>query len=77
MIEYQITILDLCLEQDPNSRCIVETTDGHGKVFIIDEVTTEIKLSDEDIKRIVKQISNIDDVIIHLDTQLTRDDSRS
>ena len=34
-------ILDLCLEQDPNSRCAVETTGGHGKVFITDEVTTE------------------------------------
>ena len=62
-------ILDLCLEQDPNSRCAVETTGGHGKVFITGEVTTEAKLSDEDIKRIVKQISNVDDVIIHLDTQ--------
>ena len=34
-------ILDLCLEQDPNSRCAVETTGGHGKVFITGEVTTE------------------------------------
>ena len=48
---------------------MIETTGGHGKVFITGEVTTEAKLSDEDIKRIVKQISNVDDVIIHLDTQ--------
>ena len=62
-------ILDLCLEQDPNSRVAVETMGGHGKVFITGEVTTEAKLNDGDIKRIVKQISNIDDVTIHLETQ--------
>ena len=62
-------ILDLCLEQDPNSRVAVETMGGDGKVFITGEVTTEAKLNDGDIKRIVKQISNIDDVTIHLETQ--------
>ena len=62
-------ILDLCLEQAPNSRVAVETMGGHGKVFITGEVTTEAKLNDGDIKRIVKQISNIDDVTIHLETQ--------
>ena len=62
-------LLDLCLEQDPNSRCAIETMGGNQKVFITGEVTTEAKLTDGDIKRVVKQITNIDDVIIHLNTQ--------
>jgi len=62
-------LLDLCLEQDPNSRCAIETMGGNQKIFITGEVTTEAKLTDGDIKRVVKQITNIDDVIIHLNTQ--------
>jgi S-adenosylmethionine synthetase len=33
-------ILDACLEQDPNSRVAVETMGGHGKLFILGELTT-------------------------------------
>jgi S-adenosylmethionine synthetase len=34
-------ILDACLEQDQNSRVAVETMGGHGKLFILGEVSTE------------------------------------
>ena len=49
---------------------IIETTGGqYGKCSLQVRLQQRPKLSDEDIKRIVKQISNVDDVIIHLDTQ--------
>jgi len=33
-------ILDACLEQDPNSRVAIETMGGHGKIYVIGELTT-------------------------------------
>ena len=59
-------LLDLYLEGDPYSRCAIETMGGHGKVFITGEVTSKTELSDEQIKQVVKEISDIDDVTIHL-----------
>ncbi len=59
-------ILDDHLKNDPQSRCAVETCGGHSKVFITGEVTSEYKISDEKIKEIVKEIANVDDVIINL-----------
>lgn len=60
------TLLDLYLKGDPNSRCAIETAGGHGKVFITGEVTSNTEVSDDEIKNVVKDISNIDDVTIHL-----------
>ena len=62
-------ILDEHLKNDPYSRCAVETCGGHSKVFITGEVTSTFTISDERIKEIVKQISNVDDVIINLAKQ--------
>jgi len=60
------SILDKYLEQDPNSRCAIETMGGHGKVWITGEVTSTGDVSDSTIKEIVKDISDVDDVTIHL-----------
>ena len=59
-------LLDLYLEGDPNSRCAIETAGGHGKVFITGEVTSLTTVSDEQIRDVVKRISDVDDVIIHI-----------
>lgn len=63
------TLLDLHLEQDPNSRCAIETCGGNGKVFITGEVTSQADVSEDDIKTIVHNISGVEDVIIHLNQQ--------
>ena len=63
------TLLDKFLEQDPNSRCAIETMGGHGKVWITGEVTSNCIVTDEEIKRIVKEISGVEDVTIHLSKQ--------
>lgn len=42
-------ILDACLEQDPSTRCAVETMGGHGKVFITGELTTKAEINVEKI----------------------------
>jgi S-adenosylmethionine synthetase len=47
-------ILDQYLAQDPDSRVAVETVGGHGKVFVVGEVTSR---GDVDIEAIVKRIA--------------------
>jgi len=44
-------ILDECLRQDPYSRVAVETMGGHGKLFILGEVTTKAEFDSEKIAR--------------------------
>jgi len=63
------TLLDLHLEQDPNSRVAIETCGGNGKVFITGEVTSQANVSEDDIKKVVYDISEVNDVIIHLNQQ--------
>jgi S-adenosylmethionine synthetase len=63
------TLLDKFLEQDPNSRCAIETMGGHGKVWITGEVTSKGNLSDDEIIQVVKDISGVEDVTIHLSKQ--------
>ena len=46
-------ILDECLRQDLNSRVAVETVGGHGKLFIIGELTTTAKI---DVAKIARQV---------------------
>ncbi len=46
-------ILDACLEQDPNTRCAVETMGGHGKVFIAGELNTKAEI---DVEKIAQEI---------------------
>lgn len=59
-------ILDRHLENDPYARCAVETCGGHGKVFITGEITSTYKITDDEVKQLVKDIADIDDVIVHL-----------
>lgn len=47
-------ILDAYLEQDPNSRVAVETVGGHGKVFVVGEVTSEALV---EVKPIIKRLA--------------------
>ena len=63
------TLLDLYLQGDPNSRVAIETCWGNGKVFITGEVTSNTEVSDDDIKTIVHNISGVEDVTIHLNSQ--------
>lgn len=44
-------ILDACLEQDPHSRCGIETMGGKGKIFITGEITSNAKVDVEAITR--------------------------
>ena len=63
------TLLDLHLQQDPTSRVAIETCGGNGKVFITGEVTSQANISENDIKKVVYDISEVNDVIIHLNSQ--------
>src|SRR3989339_214525 len=58
-------ILDECLRQDPYSRVAVETMGGHGKLFILGEVTTKAKFDPEKIAReVYREIGYEDDLEI-------------
>ena len=63
------TLLDKFLEQDPNSRCAIETMGGHGKVWITGEVSSEGNISNDETIEIVRDISGVEDVTIHLSKQ--------
>lgn len=58
------TILDACLEQDPNSRVAIETMGGHGKVFVSGEITTNADIGP--IKYLVKNVCGIDNVVTNI-----------
>jgi S-adenosylmethionine synthetase len=58
------TILDACLEQDPNSRVAVETMGGHGKVFVTGEITTNADIGP--LKYLVKNVCGIDNVTTNI-----------
>ena len=57
------TLLDLYLEQDPNSRVAIETCGGMGEVYITGEVTSNADVSEEKITEVVKEIVK-DDIIV-------------
>jgi S-adenosylmethionine synthetase len=62
-------ILDECLRQDPDSRVAVETAGGHGKLFIVGEISSRAKFDAAEIARSVyKKIGYNDelDIIVHL-----------
>ena len=48
------SILDVCLEQDPNSRVAIETAGGHGHIHITGEITTNADIGP--IKNIVRRV---------------------
>lgn len=58
------TILDACLEQDPDSRVAIETMGGHGKVFVSGEITTNADIGP--IKYLVKNVCGIDNVTTNI-----------
>ena len=57
------TLLDLYLEQDPNSRVAIETCGGMGEVYVTGEVTSNADVSEEKITEVVKEIVK-DDIIV-------------
>jgi S-adenosylmethionine synthetase len=58
------TLLDLHLEQDPNSRCAIETMGGNMEVYISGEVTSNYKISQEEIEDIVHEITKDDKIMV-------------
>ena len=54
------TLLDLHLQHDPNSRVAIETCGGNGLVYVTGEVTSEYKITDEQIESVVKDITTDD-----------------
>ena len=65
------TLLDLHLTHDPNSRVAIETAGGNGLVYVTGEVTSEYKITDEEIIQVVKDITTDDsiEVKINLNSQ--------
>lgn len=61
-------ILELFTSQDPNSRVAVETLGGHGKVFIVGEVTSTGSINQSEYEQIVADITGFDtyDVTVHI-----------
>lgn len=59
-------ILDAYLEQDPHSRVAVETVGGHGKVFVVGEVTSHGTV---DVEAIVKRLSAESEVEVRIVAQ--------
>lgn len=65
------TLLDLHLEQDPNSRVAIETCGGMGEVYITGEVTSNAVVTKENIVKVVHDITTDDtiNVIININSQ--------
>ncbi|MCI5051412.1 MAG: methionine adenosyltransferase domain-containing protein [Candidatus Pacebacteria bacterium] len=61
-------ILEKFTNQDPNSRVAVETLGGHGKVFIVGEVTSSGTIKQSEYEQIVADITGVDsyEVIVHI-----------
>lgn len=53
-------ILDLCLSQDPDSRVAIETMGGHGKIYVLGEITTKAVIGNHAINAICKRIAGQD-----------------
>ena len=58
------TLLDLHLTNDPNSRVAIETMGGNMEVYISGEVTSNYKISQEEIEDIVHQITKDDKIMV-------------
>ena len=65
------TLLDVHLQNDPNSRVAIETCGGNGLVYVTGEVTSQYKITDEEIIQVVKDITTDDsiEVKINLNSQ--------
>lgn len=65
-------ILDAYLDKDPDSRVAIETVGGHGKVFVIGEVTSKVKVSVENIITRLAGNIEIDVRIVHQSAEIAR-----
>jgi S-adenosylmethionine synthetase len=67
------TLLDLHLQQDPNSRVAIETCGGMGEVYITGEVTSNAVVTRENIVKVVHDVTTDDtiNVIININSQST------
>jgi len=65
------TLLDLHLTHDPNSRVAIETAGGNGLVYVTGEVTSEYKITEDEITQVVRDVTTDDTikVIINLNQQ--------
>lgn len=65
------TLLDLHLQHDSASRVAIETCGGNGLVYVTGEVTSEYKITEEEIIQVVKKVTTDDTikVIINLNQQ--------
>ena len=65
------TLLDLHLQQDPNSRVAIETCGGMGEVYITGEVTSTAIVTRENIVKVVHDVTTDDtiNVIININSQ--------
>jgi S-adenosylmethionine synthetase len=65
------TLLDLHLQQDPNSRVAIETCGGMGEVYITGEVTSNAVVAREDIVKVVHDVTTDEtiNVIININSQ--------
>lgn len=55
-------ILDFCLAQDPEARVAVEVMGGHGKVYVVGEITFNGILNTPDIQGIILRITGLDEI---------------
>ncbi len=64
-------ILEKFIKQDSNSRVAVETLGGHGKIFIVGEVTSSGNISQVEYEKIVFDVTKTDlyDVAVHITQQ--------
>ena len=65
------TLLDLHLTHDPYSRVAIETAGGNGLVYVTGEVTSEYKITEDEITQVVRDVTTDDTikVIINLNQQ--------
>lgn len=65
------TLLDLHLRHDPNSRVAIETAGGNGLVYVTGEVTSEYKVTQQEIENVVREVTQDENiaVIINLNQQ--------
>jgi S-adenosylmethionine synthetase len=65
------TLLDLHLRNDTESRVAIETAGGNGLVYVTGEVTSEYKVTQEEIEKVVREVTQDDKiaVIINLNQQ--------
>jgi S-adenosylmethionine synthetase len=65
------TLLDLHLRNDPESRVAIETAGGNKLVYVTGEVTSEYKVTQQEIEDIVREVTKDENigVIINLNQQ--------